>query len=135
MIWLYTKPKVKLLEATPIGWFYLYKNGTEVIGTRITIDAKLLNDGAESSHLLSALFESGGMLFRSNESLFLKGRGMITDSYIMLDLPINSGKPERGKVLHGTLKLKPWGNKRLCCGQKYLTKDLEVKDNEGARVR
>lgn len=134
MMYLLTKPRVTMLSASPIGWFYRYEDGN-IVGTGITVKVKLKNRGSERTSIEGLFIDQQGRVFASSEPLLLEGHGVVLDTIMLLYLRKELGLPEPGENLCGVLKLEAWGNRRLLFfGHKYLTVKLSVVENQGTRT-
>ena len=131
MIWWLTKPKVRLLKVSPIGWFFTYKDGKVVDGAVLTMTAKLQNNGNEPSTLEGRFITSSGdWELVAHDTL--DGHGTITEFHLLFE---TKSIPPSGPPLNGKLILEPWGNRRLLWGKKYLMRELDIPENQTARVQ
>jgi len=135
MLWLLTKPKVYLLDASSRGWFYIYK-GEEIIGVRFLVSLRLRNCGTENTTITTKFVSSNGLIFHPIEkSLELEGRGTFRDFTLIFDSDnVKKQFLKEGQTLEGILSLEPWGNRRLGFGSKTLTAKLNIPENQGERM-
>ena len=127
MMHLLTKPKVSILSLNPIQWFYIYEEGKRIIGTRMTIEIKLVNTGSEHTFINGIFVTSDGQSFHIDKPIELQGHGATLKDIICLD---SSNIIAHGVALQGTLILEPWHNRRLFIGKKYLRRQVEVFEDE-----
>ena len=133
MIWMFTKPKVELLNSSPVGWFYSYKDGKDIDGICIAVNVELVNNGSENTTLTGSFTDSDSKIFLLNNPIKIEGHGERARAILHFELPYNNKFTER-KTIHGTLELEPWGNRRLFFGKKYLTRELNITEKQEARI-
>jgi len=130
IIWCLTKPQVKLLKVSPIGWFFAYKDGKIADRAIMTMTAKLQNSGIEPTTLEGKFVSSeGDWELTTNHTL--EGHGTISENYLFFETKF---LPKAGQHIKGKLILTPWGNRRIFWGKKNLTRDLDVPENQTGRV-
>jgi hypothetical protein len=136
MMHLLSKPKVNVVEISPIGWFNIFKEGKEVTGARITIKLRLENNGGESTSIKASFILGDGRIFDTIEDVLLHGHGTNLSTVICLELLKGKGLiPVSGKDLKGDLILKPWGNRRLGVGKKEIRiRDVVIPENQAERA-
>jgi len=120
MLYLLNKPKIKLISASPIHWFYHYFKD-EITGAALTITLKLKNEGGENSSV-ETKFISGERIFEA-DSFELAGKGKTfygTISFILKE----GSLPLKNEPLAGRLILEPWGNRTFLIGNKFINKEL-----------
>ena len=133
MMHLLTKPRVAILSVSPIGWFYIFEGGNKRVGTKVSVNLRLENSGSEKTFIKGKFLTQDGKIFTLSGYLPLEGHGTIFDTILCFDLPKEKGFPLNGEVLHGFLKLEPWGNRRLWFGKKYLTAKIDIPENQLAK--
>ncbi len=136
------KPKVFLTSPEPKAeWYYLYRkdNDKEVIDrVEIFVTLNLKNNGQEGTNV-EGVFETKrfgvDIMFRSTNMIRLLGEGVrIEEACMHLHSFPQNVILQKGETLHGTLKLKPWGNRKLLIfGKKYITSELTVTENQAKR--
>jgi len=130
IVWIYRKPKVYLLSKPTCGWFYIYKDGKEKKRIDIVLYLKLQNKGKENTKV-SVSFETTTAVFHSDDKIELQGFMSVLETKVVLYHPFQGGYPQPGECLHGVLKLRPRGNRRLLIfGKKYVTTQLDIPEKQ-----
>lgn len=122
MLYLLNKPRVILLSAEPIHWFYTYTEGVKLTGTRATVRLRLKNAGGTDS-TIEASFSCQSGVFRAN-ALQIGGKGAMIDTILVL--VADGVTPAKGENLKGVLRLEPWGNRTFLIGKKSLSVELSI---------
>jgi hypothetical protein len=129
MLYLLNKPKVELLEVSPIQWWYLYDNqlprDSKKSGATMTIRIKLKNNGGTNSAINVIFKNSDSKLFTMDGDLELAGKGHSFSNIIQLYL--TEDNVDLGKMpLNGTLIIQPWGNRTFFIGRKTINKKVTI---------
>lgn len=127
MLYILTKPKVSILSLSPIHWFYISEGGEKIVGTKITIDIKLLNSGSERTNIDAVFKTTNGETFFIDKQVRIAGNGTIKENIISLSSPTIV---PHGTELRGNFILQPWHNRRLRFGKKQLEKQIIVFEDE-----
>jgi hypothetical protein len=128
MLYLLNKPRVKIISAIPIQWWYIYHNSLphngDITGAGMTIKLQLRNEGGTHSFCL-AIFESREHIIFTGEVFELAGHGGFFDDIVSLYWSKNEMLPQP-QPLKGILKIEPWGNRTFLIGRKTLTAKLTI---------
>lgn len=130
LMWWINKPRIRLLKAEGTGWCYVYQGG-EIKAVRIDVAVTLLNVGREPSNISTELeVDFGGSIGKdvisSEYQILLDGSGKQQRSSLSFDYQLGAKQPPELKTLRGTIRLRPWGNRRLFFWKSKLQREVEI---------
>ncbi len=124
LLWILMRPQVHLSGTFTAGWTHLTRGGTEVKGTYIHITVPLRNGGSEATTIEACLTLDNQMeAMAATNGVPLEGRGTRKIVTFYFEIPALVYPPQT--LLHGHIRMKPWGNRRVW-GQQYLEADITI---------